>query len=136
MSNVLVRKLAETEFVRSAIAEQADLSVFKQRPTPRVIFGLCIIGFSYIIGWPAIAGLGMLSIYLQKPLIVAIGGPVLYGLSHLTFMIGTYFAGALYTRVFIRWLTRVIVERFIGSAPDMVQQPATEGTRMTDCDSR
>ena len=69
MPNPFVRKLAETEYVRNAIAERADLSVFNERPTPRIIFGLCVIGGSYIIGWPVITALGVLSVYLHQPMI-------------------------------------------------------------------
>lgn len=117
MPKALIRKLAETEYVRSAITDRANLSAFRERPTPRIIFGLCIIGLSYTIGWPAIAALGAISVYFQKPVIVAVGGPVMYGLSHLTFTVGAYFAGAKYTRVFMRWLTRVAMERLLGAPP-------------------
>ena len=117
MTKALIRKLSETEYVRGAIADRADLSAFRERPTPRIIFGLCIIGLSYTIGWPAIAALGAISVYLHKPVIVAVGGPVMYGLSHLTFMVGAYFAGAKYTRVFMRWLTRIAMERLTGASP-------------------
>lgn len=117
MTKALIRKLAETEYARCAIADRADLSAFRERPTLRIIFGLCIIALSYTIGWPAIAALGAISVYFQKPVIVAVGGPVMYGLSHLTFMVGAYFAGANYTRVFMRWLTRVAMERLSGAPP-------------------
>ena len=107
-----IEKIAKTEFVRSAVEEKADLSAFRQRPTLRIILGVGTIGFSYIIGWPAIAFLGMLSIYFKEPLIVAIGGPVTYGLSHLVFLLGMYLAGAKYTRIFLRWAARMLVEKF------------------------
>ena len=57
--------------------------------------------------------LGLISLHLREPLIVAIGGPVTYGLSHLVFIVGMYLAGADYARVFFRWATRVAVERVI-----------------------
>ena len=78
----------------------------------RIILGVSAIGISYIIGWPAVAFLGTLSIYFQEPLIVAIGGPVTYGLSHLVFLLGMYLAGAKYTRIFLRWAARALVEKF------------------------
>lgn len=114
MLNTFVRKLAETEYVRDAITDRADLSVFNERPTPRIIFGLSVIGVSYIIGWPVITALGMLSVYLHEPIILAVGGPVIYLISHLTFIVGAYFAGAKYTRALIRWLTRITMERLMG----------------------
>ena len=114
MLNAFIRKLADTEYVRSAVADRADLSAFKEKPTPRVIFGLCVIAFSYLIGWPVITVLGVISIYLHQPMIVAAGGPLMYAMSHLTFIAGAYFAGAKYTRALMRWLTRIAMERLTG----------------------
>lgn len=111
-TNILAR-IAKTDFVRRAIQERADLSAFKERPTGRVIAGISAIGISYIIGWPAVSFLGAISIYLNKPLIVIIGGPITYGLSHLVFILGMYLAGAKYTRIFIRWAARVTMEKFL-----------------------
>ena len=108
-----IRKIAQTEFARSAVAEKADLTAFKQRPSVRVVAGVSLIGFSYIIGWPAVGALSALAVYLQKPLVAIIGGPLTYGLSHLVFLAGMYLAGAEYTRIFLRWATRVAVEKFM-----------------------
>ena len=38
----------------------ADLSEFKERPTPRLITGLILMVLSFIIGWPAVAALSVL----------------------------------------------------------------------------
>lgn len=111
-----ILKIAEIGFVRSAIEEQVDLSVFKDKPTPKVLAGLFAMGFSYIIGWPAIALLGIVSVNLREPLLVVIGGPLLYGLSHLVFILGMYLAGAVYSVIFLRWLTRVSMERLLAWA--------------------
>jgi len=107
----IFKKVAETDYVRSAIEEQADLSAFKQRPTPRIILGTTAIAFSYIIGWPAVSLLGTLAVYFKKPLLVVIGGPLTYGLSHLVFLFGMYLAGAKYTKIFMRWATRMAMEK-------------------------
>ena len=107
----IFNKLAETDYVRSAIKEQADLSAFKQRPTPRIILGMATIAFSYVIGWPAVSLLGTLAVYFKKPLLVIIGGPLTYGLSHLVFILGMYLAGAKYTKIFMRWATRMAMEK-------------------------
>ncbi len=96
----IIKRIAETNFVRSAMADKADLSAFKKKPTLRVLLGVSAIGFSYVIGWPTIAALGAFSIYVGQPLLIAIGGPLLYGLSHLVFLGGMYLAGAKYTRIF------------------------------------
>ena len=109
----LIKRIAETDYVRTAIADKADLKAFKQKPSVRTFLGICIIGISYIIGWPAIGALGALSVYLNRPLWLAVGGPVLYGLSHLVFMAGMYLAGAEYTKIFLRWATRVAMEKLM-----------------------
>jgi len=106
-----IKRISETEYVRGTIEERADLSPFKKKPSWRVLLGMSLIGFSYIIGWPAISALGTLSIYLKEPWLIAIGGPLLYGLSHLVFLLGMYFAGAQYAKIFLRWATRIAFER-------------------------
>ncbi|MBW2708490.1 MAG: hypothetical protein JRD04_04260 [Deltaproteobacteria bacterium] len=111
----IIRKAANTRFVQSAIADKADLSLFKERPNPRAMAGIVAIGISYIIGWPAVALLGIISIHLEKPLIAIIGGPLTYGLSHLVFILGMYLAGADYTRIFFRWATRKFMEKRMGN---------------------
>lgn len=108
-----VQRLAATAYVRRAIEERADLSAFKQRPSLRVITGVGAIMFSYVIGWPLIAVLGAISIHLNQPLVVAVGGPVAYGLSHLVFLLGMYLAGAEYSMIFLRWATRVAVVKLL-----------------------
>ena len=106
----VIRRIARTDFARSAVADRADLSAFKARPTPRICVGLFLMGFSYVIGWPLISVLGALAVYLGKPMIIAVGGPVAYGLSHLVFTIGMYFAGVTYAKTFMRWAVRTAVE--------------------------
>lgn len=108
-----IAKIAETRFVRTALEEQADLSAFKEKPTPLILTGVFAIIFSFIIGWPAVAALGYLSLKMHTPWIAAIGGPLTYGLSHLVFLLGMYLSGAVYSMIFLRWLTRVSVERLL-----------------------
>ena len=111
----ILEKAASTRFVQKAIADKADLSPFKERPSPRAMVGIVAIGISYIIGWPAVALLGVISIHLGKPMIAIIGGPLTYGLSHLVFILGMYLEGADYTRVFFRWATRKTMEKLMGN---------------------
>jgi len=108
--------MSELDYVRSAILEQADLSAFKERPTFRILAGVFAIGFSFVLGWPAITGLGILSVKLQNPWIVAFGGPLTYGLSHLVFLFGMYLSGAKYSFIFLRWLTKVSMEKLLAWA--------------------
>ncbi len=117
----LVAKLASTRFVRNVMEEEADLSAFKQKPSVKVVLGVGAIALSYAIGWPLIALLGALSVYYQEPIIVLLGGPAAYGLSHLTFILGMYLAGARYSWIFLRWLTRItmlkLLKRFPNATP-------------------
>ena len=109
----LAHRLAATAYVRRAIEERADLSAFRQRPSLRVVAGVGAILFSYVIGWPLIAVLGVAAVHLNQPLVVAVGGPVAYGLSHLVFLLGMYLAGAEYSMIFLRWATRVAVVKLL-----------------------
>jgi hypothetical protein len=108
-----LKRIAQTHFVRSAIRDKADLSAFKKKPSFRELLGISAIGISYIICWPAISALGALSVYLKQPILILIGGPLLYGLSHLVFLAGMYLAGAEYSKIFLRWATRVAIEKLM-----------------------
>jgi hypothetical protein len=107
----IILSCAAIPFVRSAIAERADLTAFREKPSPVIIAGVLSIGLSFLLGWPAVAGLGILALKLQQPWIVVIGGPLTYGISHLVFLFGMYLSGALYSLIFCRWLVRVTMER-------------------------
>ena len=114
----IINRIAKKDYVRSALDDKADLSAFKEKPSARIIIGVLAIIFSYIISWPAIGALGAISVYLNNPLIVVIGGPLLYGFSHLVFLFGMYLAGAKYSKIFLRWATRVAVEKLLGMMND------------------
>ena len=112
----IIKRICETGYVRSAIKDKADLSAFKEKPSIRTILGVSAIGFSYIIGWPAISALGALAVYLNRPWLIVFGGPLLYGSSHLVFLLGMYLAGANYTKIFLRWATRMAVEKWMSKS--------------------
>lgn len=65
-----------------------------------------MIGVSYVIGWPAVGLLALIAFHLGETLIVVIGGPIVYGLSHLVFLAGLFLAGEHYAPFFFRWATR------------------------------
>lgn len=111
MISRIVKRIASTPYARRAIEEKADLAAFKEKPTVRILLGVFLIGFSYVIGWPAVSALAGLAVYFREPLVAIIGGPLAYGLSHLVFMAGMYLSGAKYSAIFLRWATRVIVEK-------------------------
>ncbi len=106
-----IRRLGATRFVRSAIDEQANLDAFKEKPTPAILLGVFAIIMSFLLGWPAVAALGVLSVKLKTPWIAVIGGPLTYGFSHLVFLFGMYLSGTVYSLIFCRWLARVTMER-------------------------
>ena len=108
-----LQKIAGTRFVHSAINEQADLSAFKETPSLKVITGVVLIIIASLLGWPAVALFGVIAVKLNEPLIVVVGGPLVYGFSHLVFLLGMYFSGAEYSVIFARWLVRVIMEKLL-----------------------
>jgi hypothetical protein len=124
----LTRKLLAREYVRSAIRDRADLNALRERPAPRIVVGLVIIGLSYCIGWPAVGVLGILAVWWEMPLLAAVGAPLVYGLSHLTFILGFFLAGAKYTRIFMRWATRIGVERLLKLSGPETDAGAAKGS--------
>ena len=109
----IANRIAQTKFASKAINENADLNALKEKPSARLCLGMFLMGISYIIGWPAIGLFAGLSLYWHQPLIIAIGGPLLFGLAHLVFLAGMYLAGGKYIIVFLRWATRITLEKLM-----------------------
>lgn len=109
----LANCIAKWKFARDAIDDRADLIEIKENPTAKNYVGIFLMCFSYILGFPAIALLGVLSIYWKEPKLIIVGGPLLFVMAHLVFLAGMYFAGGKYLRVFFRWATRVTLEKLI-----------------------
>jgi hypothetical protein len=114
----IVARMARVRFVREAIEAKVDLpmlrAAFREKPTRRVWVGLGLVALSYIIGWPAVGLLALIAYHLREPLIVAVGGPITYGLSHLVFWVGSWFAGARYAVIILHWATWRVVEKLRG----------------------
>ncbi len=119
---------ARKEYCRSAILERADLSAIKEKPTPRILVGLGMIAFSYVIGLPAVVAMGIIAVWIREPLVLVIGGPLIYAVSTIVFIIGIEMAGKKYFRVFSRWLTRVVLEKILGK-----DLPSLTGTDSDNC---
>ena len=115
---------ARKEYCRSAIEEKADLSAIREKPTPKILVGLVLIAFSYVIGLPAVVALGVIAVWIRKPLVVIIGGPLIYAVSTIVFIVGIRMAGDKYFRVFSRWLVRVVLEKIMGKE---LQTPSGNG---------
>ena len=94
MIRKIISRLAAMKYIRGVLEHPADLSEFRERPTPRLIAGLILMGFSYLIGWPAVAALIFLAAWLNEPLIAIIGCPATYGFSYVVFFAGAWLARA------------------------------------------
>jgi hypothetical protein len=114
---LIAKYLSRIPFIYNAIKDNADLSELKEKQAAAVfkknLFGLILIGISYIICWPVIIFLGFLSIEHDRPLLILIGGPIVYAVAHFIFLIGLYIVGAHYAMIFLRWIARKSVEIFI-----------------------
>jgi len=109
----LARKLASTAYVRRALEKQVTLDAFKTSPSPRFLFGVGLVLFSFVIGWPMVALFSVLSAYSHAPALLILG-PAFYVFSHLVWLFGTYLAGRdsiKYANMILRWGLRKIVER-------------------------
>jgi hypothetical protein len=129
----LARRVGRTGFARSAIADQADLEPFRERPTARLVTGLILIALSFVVGWPGVTAFGVAAIWTGEPLFILIGGPFAYGLSWAIWGVGMALTGPdtyKYGRIFLRWLVRWFVERHaddpLSSPTDATPPPATE----------
>ena len=107
----LANSIAKTKFATRAIQDGADLSAFKEKPTVKNFLGIFLMCCSYLIGWPAVALIGVFSVYTHEPLFIIIGGPLLLIIAHLVFLVGMYLAGGKYVMVFLRWATRATLEK-------------------------
>jgi hypothetical protein len=107
----MTERLQSTAFVQDAVRNRENLSVFREKPTAQTCLGILLILLSYVIGWPAVAVLGWIAFSTGNPLVVIIGGPLAYGLSHLVFLVGLYFAGKRYALSLAKWATRKAVEK-------------------------
>lgn len=67
---------------------------------------------SYLIGLPALAFLSYLSVKMSKPMIIAIGGPVVFGVVHIMFGVGVYLAGQNYAKEALLWATKRFLEKY------------------------
>lgn len=107
-------RIARGKYCKAAIDEQADLLALREKPARQVIVGLFLIAFSYVIGLPAVVFLGVCAVKFQKPMIAALGGPLIYGVSTIIFLVGIKMAGKKYVQVFCRWVVRVVLEKILG----------------------
>jgi hypothetical protein len=124
----IARRVARTAFAKKAIEEKADLSAFKEKPSTKLMIGVFLIGFSFVICWPCVALCGILAVYFEEPLFIVIGGPAFYALSWLVWSTGMFLTGAeniKYGGIFLRWAVRRFVEKH---APEVIVIPDETGS--------
>jgi len=110
----IARYFARKKYCQAVIITQADLTTFQEKPTFPMVMGILMIVFSYIIGLPAVFFLTMLAVWMKKPLIGIIGGPLIYAISTLVFVIGIRMAGLKHIKALFAWATRVALEKILG----------------------
>jgi hypothetical protein len=108
----MARRLARTKFGQKALTQADGLNILEQKPTHRVYGGLALMALSYLAGLPALAFLSYLSVKKSLPLIIAIGGPVVFGLVHIMFGIGVYLAGQNYAMEALLWATKRFLKKY------------------------
>ena len=106
------RKLAQTKFGQKSLSEPDGLSILKQRPGTRVYVGLVLMAMSFLISLPTLAFLSYLSVKISKPMIIAVGGPVVILLVHIMFGVGVYLAGQNYAAKVLRWATKRFLQKY------------------------
>jgi hypothetical protein len=67
---------------------------------------------SFLISLPALAFLTYLSVKLTKPIIIAVGGPVVFILVHIMFGVGVYLAGNNYALEILHWATKRFLQKY------------------------
>lgn len=122
---------AQKKYCRAAIDNRADLRVFQEKPTLSIAMGMVMIAFSYVIGLPAVVFLATLAIWLDKPLIGIIGGPLIYGISTLIFIIGIRLAGLKHIKALFLWMVRIILEKILGEEAKSIRSSPAEGSGIT-----
>ena len=106
----VARRLAQTRFGQRALTQPDRPGILKQKPTKRVFGGLTLMALSALTGLPALALLSYLSVRMGKPMIIAVGGPVVLVLVHIIFGFGVYLAGQNYAIDALLWVTKRFLE--------------------------
>jgi hypothetical protein len=114
-------RLLKYSYVRRAVSARADLREFRGKPTARILLGVLAICLSFALCWPVISALGTLCLYLRRPMLVVVLGPIVWGLTHCLFLFGMALSGEKYLRILLRWLTRISVEKLLRTSPQPAQ---------------
>ena len=107
----VARRLVRTRFGQRALTQPDRPGILKQKPTKRVYGGLALMALSALTSLPALALLSYLSVRMGKPMIIAVGGPVVLVLVHLIFGLGVYLAGQNYAIEALLWATKRFLKK-------------------------
>ena len=108
----IARRLAQTRFGQKSLTKPDGLSDLKQQPRTRVYVGLGLMVMSCLISLPALAFLSYLSVKLNHPMLIAVGGPVVILLVHIMFGVGVYLAGQNYVLKLLQWATKRFLQKY------------------------
>jgi hypothetical protein len=104
--------LKQTKFGQKSLTKSDELSILKQQPSARFYIGIVLLVMSFLLSLPALAFLSYLSVKLTKPMIIAIGGPVVFLLVHIMFGAGVYLVGNNYVLVVLHWVTKRFIQKY------------------------
>jgi hypothetical protein len=108
----MARRLARSKFGQKALTQPDGLGILKQKPTTRIYGGLALMALGFLAGLPALAFLGYLSVKMRKPMIIAVAGPVVFGLGYIMFGLGVYLAGQNYVMEALLWATKQFLKKY------------------------
>lgn len=91
---------------------QIEPSYVRPQRDVKTITGIVLIVASYLFCWPLIALLGLVSAYLERPIVITVGGPAVYAFSYVLLFAGIYLAGKKYAKRVFDWLTNLAL-RFV-----------------------
>ena len=104
-------RLAQTKFGQKSLTKPDRLSIINQKQSARFYIGLFLLVMSFLISFPTFAFLSYLSVKLTNPMIIIIGGPVVFLLVHIIFGVGLYMAGKNYALDVLQWLTKRFLQK-------------------------
>jgi peptidoglycan/xylan/chitin deacetylase (PgdA/CDA1 family) len=116
----LARKLASNTYVRRVVEKEVSLDALKTSLSPRFFFGVGLVLFSFILGWPMVGLFSFLSAYFHAPILLVFG-PAFYGFSYLVWIFGMYLAGRdciKYADVMLSWSLRKAVKWILFTKQD------------------
>ncbi|MBI4775947.1 MAG: hypothetical protein HY788_17525 [Deltaproteobacteria bacterium] len=113
MNRIIAQRLAQTRFGRWALNREADLSIFRSKPSPRFYAGLVLVALSYLLGLPAVGVCVYLARQWEKPLVLLLGGGAIWVLIHLMFTAGAYLSGGNYVLALVRWTANRFLRKLL-----------------------